>query len=151
MDFGPLRVLAACLLGSALPGQFTDFVHPPHYKDIEAPLGSSIPFGVRGTNTTSRQFRYQQVHDSFSNQPLVINSMRIRRNGPTRFDWQWYLVEMEVSASTSPNPAASANANFAANVGQDVVKVMARTNVFFPGSIATETLPQDFEYWIPFG
>jgi len=151
MHRAQIQVLCACLLGGVLPGQMSSFVHPPQYKTIEGPGGTAIPFGVRGTDQTSRQFRYQQVHDSISPQMQVINSIRIRRDGASRFDWNWYLVEMEISASTSPSSAAGASATFAANIGQDVVTLMARTTVFFPGGNATGSFPEPFDYWLPCG
>ena len=138
------------LTGVCLFGQ-NIIVHPHIYTNKEAPSYSYYPFGYRSSLQRYRQFRYQQIHDNLSNNPIKIKAMAFRRDGTTPYHpYEAYTVTLELALSTSPKSSTTASRTFDNNMGPDKTTVITKKTIKFPQTNFMHTMPEPFLYKLPF-
>lgn len=144
-----LRTLVdSCLLPSLLLAPLVsaqaDPISPSGFDVAEALSSNPNPLGVNEPLA-----RYLQIHEDLPAQPLTVRGLAFRRNADDGA-YPAYSVELDLRMSVPLTSAAAPSADFVANHGRLQALVVARRRVDFNASPPARSMPQPFDYRVPF-
>ncbi|MFO1055158.1 MAG: hypothetical protein U1F36_23315 [Planctomycetota bacterium] len=118
-------------------------ISPVRFADVEGPNSNTLPLAH-----AQQLVRFQQIQDDLPIRARLVRALAFRRNAVDA-SFTPFAVDLDLTMSDPARSSASPSIVFAQNHGTNLVTVVARRTIQFPGTLTPRSRPAPFEYLIP--